>query len=246
LHSAADESLCTLTARNTGRRPLYGVSFALPYTSVSAVTAASGGACTSENGFGVCKWTAADGGPTFLPTQTRTVKLSTTPPIQAGTTTSQICGSGHPQFAESYCVDAVVRGPSADLGLELFSNPQTEARRRTSDPFPRVKYRVVVTNHGPDTSPSAVVRFVSNQPMFAFHTYAPRRKIGRCTARARVWTCKVEALAAGETAVTNMSAMPISDSGKRPGVVTTVGTVKGALADPVAANNRDSTRTRVT
>jgi hypothetical protein len=81
--------------------------------------------------------------------------------------------------------------------------------------------------------------------MFAF-VFKPNRKIGPCSVRRRVWTCAVGALATGETAVTSMSAIPISITGKRPGVVETRGTVTGQLPDPVAANNRDSTRTRVT
>lgn len=218
-----DRSRCTVRVTNAGTRPLVAATFAIPDAVLSSFATTNGGRCSSDEGFGVCRW--PNGIP---PKQARAVGVTATPKVAVAKTTSQVCASAEQDLAPSTCVDALIQAPRADLGLELFS--AFEGRGV-------VRIRVVVTNHGPDTSPSA--RFVLE------YTPATRMRAVQgamlCKGSRTRFGCPIGALQPRAT-YTRMLEYGLYAYAPAASALTTAGTVTGTVADPRPANNRDTSR----
>jgi hypothetical protein len=197
------------------------ITIALPTASADSITASNRGTCKADEGFGICQWASP-----FPTGQTLAIELTTTPRIVPGKTTPQVCASANRDLEENVCVDATIRAPRADLEIELFS---AFSRDREF-----VAIRVVVTNNGPDASPSARYRLD--------YTWTTRlRAIQRaalCKGTQKWFTCPVGKLEPGSS-VSRTVDERLYDSVK---TFASVGTVTGSISDPKPGNNRDTSR----
>jgi hypothetical protein len=152
VQSAVSGNRVTVTARNTGTRPLHWVGVFFHFQAdATAVSSAGASNCEVNADAAACLFTNQAGQPNFLPGQARTIVVDTSVPLSVGTQIS-ICGGG--TLTDQVCVPSNVATGAPDLALAFEGPSAIQVGDRT-------RYTFVVTNVGTARSAGREIRITT-------------------------------------------------------------------------------------